>query len=69
MASGVTVNKTRFKLPSEIKITNKELMTEIGLLARERIVRRTAAGKDAEGQSFQPQRMRRLRRRNSARHR
>jgi hypothetical protein len=54
MASGVTVNKTRFRLPSEIKLTTKELMTEIGLLAREMIVRRTAAGKDADGQSFQP---------------
>ena len=35
------------------KVVTRELMREIGLLARERIVRRTISGKDAEGQPFE----------------
>ena len=37
-----------------IQLTDKDLMREVGLLARERIVRRTRQGLDAEGQPFAP---------------
>ena len=36
----------------ELELTTSELMREVGLLARERILRRTAAGMDAEGRPF-----------------
>lgn len=35
-------------------LVTRETMREIGLLARERIIRRTAAGKDEDGQPFRP---------------
>ncbi|MGE0451718.1 MAG: hypothetical protein AB7Q29_19245 [Vicinamibacterales bacterium] len=39
---------------SDKRFVDRELMREIGLLAREAIVRRTARGVSAEGQPFQP---------------
>lgn len=39
---------------AEIAMTSSELMREIGLLARERILRRTAQGIAADGSTFQP---------------
>lgn len=50
---GVTVRRTGPRL-DEINLTNREVMREIGLLARERIIRRTAAGQDSRGAAFQP---------------
>lgn len=35
-------------------LVTRETMREIGLLARERIIRRTIAGKDEQGQAFRP---------------
>ena len=49
----LTVRRTGGKL-SDHQILTTEDMREIGLLARERILRRTAAGKDATGASFRP---------------
>lgn len=37
-----------------LKLTSRELMREVGLLARERILARTQAGKDMHGQPFAP---------------
>jgi hypothetical protein len=34
-------------------VVDRSLMREIGLLARERIIRRTVSGKDEKGQPFQ----------------
>jgi hypothetical protein len=48
---GVTVSKN-FGLLADLKLTNKELMKEIGLLAREAIIRRTLSGVDADGVPF-----------------
>jgi hypothetical protein len=50
---GVQVRSTIPNL-ANIKLIDRELMREIGLLARERIVRRTISGRDAKGGSFQP---------------
>lgn len=36
----------------EIKLTDRDLMREVGLLARERIVRRTRAGQGTDGAPF-----------------
>jgi hypothetical protein len=36
----------------DIPLAGKELMHEVGLLARERIVRRTVAGEDSRGYAF-----------------
>lgn len=52
MAS-VTVTVTGKRL-SDIPLSSEELMREIGLLARERILRRTAAGVDANDAPFAP---------------
>jgi hypothetical protein len=41
-------------LPSEIQLTSRELMREIGLMAREAILRRTAQGIDSSGAPFVP---------------
>lgn len=49
----VTVTRN-FTALADIKLTNKELMREVGLLARERIVLRTISGLDAQGAPFQP---------------
>lgn len=48
----ITVTKN-FRL-ADVELTDRALMREIGLLARERIVRRTRQGVDAEGRPFQP---------------
>lgn len=48
----VSVRKN-FKPLAQIKPTTKAVMKEVGLLARERIVRRTLAGNDALGGAFQ----------------
>jgi hypothetical protein len=50
---GVQVRSTIPNL-ANIKLSDRELMREVGLLARERIVRRTISGRDAKGGSFQP---------------
>jgi hypothetical protein len=39
---------------ADIPLTDRALMREAGLLARERILRRTRAGRDMRGQAFQP---------------
>ena len=38
----------------QLKLTDKALMRDIGLLARERIVRRTRQGQSSEGGAFRP---------------
>lgn len=40
--------------PGDFRFTDREVMREIGLLARETIVRRTARGIAADGAPFQP---------------
>lgn len=50
---GVTVSRSIPDL-NAIKLTDRALMREVGLLAREKIVRRTISGRDAKGGSFQP---------------
>lgn len=50
---GVVIRNNMPRL-TELKFTNRELMREIGLMAREAIIRRTLAGKDANGAAFQP---------------
>lgn len=37
-----------------IKVTTAAIMREVGLLARERIIRRTTAGQSTDGQPFAP---------------
>lgn len=39
---------------ADLKFSNVAMMREIGLLARELIIRRTMAGQDATGASFAP---------------
>jgi len=39
---------------TDLKFSNVAMMREIGLLARELIIRRTTAGQDATGASFPP---------------
>lgn len=39
---------------TKLPLTNRELMREIGLLARERIYRRTVSGRDEHDQPFRP---------------
>lgn len=46
--------KVNFAPLAEFPLSTKEIMREVGLLARERIVRRTATGVDQFGQSFAP---------------
>jgi hypothetical protein len=50
----VTVNRTKFKLPSELHLTNQAVMREIGEAVREAIIARTHDGLDAEGVPFTP---------------
>lgn len=50
---GVHVLKNFPPLKS-LKLTSKELMREVGLLARERIYRRTISGTDMHGNAFKP---------------
>jgi hypothetical protein len=50
----VTVNKTRFKLPSQLALTTEPIMRDIGLAVREAILARTAEGKDSDGVPFTP---------------
>jgi hypothetical protein len=49
----VTVTKNFPPLASE-QVTTKAVMREIGLLARERIIRRTISGTDEHGAAFRP---------------
>lgn len=49
----LTVQRTGPPLTS-LRFTNRELMRQIGLAAREMIVRHTLAGVDATGASFAP---------------
>lgn len=46
--------RKNFKPLAEIQLTTKDVMKEVGLLARERIVRRTLDGQDAHGAAFHP---------------
>lgn len=39
---------------ADIPLTNRDLMREVGLLARERILRRTASGLDQDDAPFHP---------------
>jgi hypothetical protein len=51
---GVTIRRSfedLSRLPD--KVVTRNTMNDIGLLARERIIRRTISGKDAQGQPFQ----------------
>lgn len=50
---GVTVS-SNFGPLAEMPLSNKQLMREIGLLARERILRRTASGRDQFDAAFTP---------------
>lgn len=50
---GVQVRSTMPNL-ANIKLTDRQIMREVGLLAREKIIRRTISGRDAKGGSFQP---------------
>jgi hypothetical protein len=50
---GVTVKLSGPPL-ANLQLSTKALMREVGLMARERIVRRTLSGIDMEGRAFQP---------------
>lgn len=50
---GVQVTRSIPNLET-VKLTDRELMREIGLMARETIIRRTISGRDAKGAAFQP---------------
>lgn len=43
-----------FRPLATLPLTDKALMRDVGLLARERIVRRTAAGQSTDGSAFTP---------------
>lgn len=51
--STITVRKN-FGPLADTPLTSQAVMKEIGLLARERIVRRTLSGQDADGNAFTP---------------
>ena len=52
---GASVKLSRnFGSLADLKLVTKDDMRELGLLARERIVRRTRQGIDASGAAFQP---------------
>jgi hypothetical protein len=53
MARSVTI-KANFGPLADLKLSSRELMKEIGLLARERIVRRTVSGRDERDAAFRP---------------
>lgn len=50
---GVVIRRAFGRLP-DLKLTDRETMRAIGELVRERIVRRTLVGQDADGQAFEP---------------
>ncbi len=51
---GVTVRRTFADLGKLAdQVVDRALMREVGLLARERIIRRTVSGRDDKGQPFQ----------------
>lgn len=50
---GITISRGTSKL-ADLALTNAAFMREVGLLARERIIRRTLAGQDQDGQPFAP---------------
>ena len=50
---GVTVRYSGQRF-GDMKLTDRDLMRELGLLARERIIRRTLSGLDETGRSFTP---------------
>jgi hypothetical protein len=50
---GITVTRTGPDFADQV-LSDKELMRQIGLLARERILRRTAQGIDMTGAPFRP---------------
>lgn len=51
---GVTVTKNFGTLAGALQMSDRTLMREIGLLARERIVRRTISGESSKGTPFEP---------------
>lgn len=50
----VTIRRNFGPLARDVKFSDRALMREIGLLARERIIRRTLSGKDEGGKAFHP---------------
>ena len=50
---GITVTKN-FPPLAGLELTNRQLMREVGLLARERIYKRTLAGRDMHDNAFRP---------------
>ena len=50
---GITISRSFGDL-ADIEFVTAEDMRQVGLLARERIVRRTMAGRDAQGAAFRP---------------
>src|SRR5262245_20604537 len=53
MARSVTVS-ANFGPLKDLQLSSRALMREVGLLARERILRRTAAGRDEHDAAFRP---------------
>ncbi len=53
MARTFTVTPN-FRPLAELQLTDRALMREVGLLARERIIRRTISGLDENDQGFEP---------------
>lgn len=53
MSSRITIT-ANFAPLAQLKLSSRELMKEIGLLARERIIRRTVAGRDEHEAAFRP---------------
>lgn len=53
MSVRVSVVRTGRPL-SDLKLSSRALMKDVGLLARERVIRRTVAGLDEHEQSFAP---------------
>lgn len=53
MASSITVRRN-FGPLVDLQLSTKALMREVGLLARERIIRRTISGQDEHDQRFAP---------------
>lgn len=51
MAARVTV-KTNFKPLKDLQLSTRDLMKEVGLLARERVIRRTLSGRDEDDRAF-----------------
>lgn len=50
---GMTVRVTGQPF-ANLELSNRQLMREVGLLARERIIRRTLSGQDIAGAAFAP---------------